>query len=240
MDPLLIIRPSSQSQFSNCACLDFEVPDGVMSMAAQSLGIKKRVQRYMDNIVLSHPNLQLFLPAFHPWNIFFLRWAAEQNITTTLAIHDYKTHTGEASKVIEKLQQSSMAAASRVLFLTHYIKDLATRELGPSDRYIVYPHPIIDAGVINNLAHSSRPRILFLGRVVAYKGIDLLLEAIKELDIENLTIAGEQHGVEIQSADTVDVINRYLSPDEIPQLLATHHILAVSYTHLTLPTICSV
>lgn len=86
-------------------------------------------------------------------------------------------------------------------------------------------------------------RVLTLGMVRRYKGIDLLLEAARAVPDVVVTVAGEQWGqagerVRELAADPalagrVELIGGYVPGSAIPQLLASHDLLALPYRHAT-------
>lgn len=228
-NPLLILSPSSKEQFPDYDKLFFKTYSKAFHLLLHSLFVQIRIEKLMEGVLAKHNNIQLWLPAFHPWNVHFAKWAEKHKVPCTVTIHDYKTHAGEQSSLIEKIQKRSIALASRVMFLTNYVRQQCISELGPSEKYFVSSHPILPAHTTNSLPHSLRPRLLFLGRVVGYKGLHLVTEAIEGMEV-TLTIAGKQSKLKIEATDNIKVIDKVLSDDEISELLATHEILVLPYT----------
>ncbi len=228
-DPLLILSPANKEQFPNHNKQFFKTYSKAFNLLMHSMFVQTRIDKLMTGIVAEHKQIQLLLPAFHPWNLYFARWAKKNKVACTLTIHDYKTHAGEESHLTEQLQKRTIALASQVLFLTEYVKQQAIAELGPSAKFQVYHHPLLPAYSINSLPYSPQPRLLFLGRIVGYKGLHLVMEAIQELDVA-LTIAGKQTKQSITSTDRITVLDKVLTDNEISELLATHEILVLPYT----------
>lgn len=91
--------------------------------------------------------------------------------------------------------------------------------------------------------HDGPPRLLALGVVRDYKGIDLLVEAVQQVPDLTLTVAGELWGqagqrVRDLAADTrsggrVDVREGYVPGPAIAPLLAAHDVLALPYRSAT-------
>ena len=228
-DPLLILSPANKEQFPNHNKQFFKTYYKAFHLLMHSMFVQTRIDKLMTGIVAEHKHIQLLLPAFHPWNLHFASWAKKNKVACTVTIHDYKTHSGEESQLIEQLQKRTIALASQVLFLTEYVKQQAIAELGPSDKFKVSPHPLLPAHSINSLPYSPQPRLLFLGRVIGYKGLHLVMEAIEELNVE-LTIAGKQSKQSITNTNKITVLDKVLTDDEITELLATHEILVLPYT----------
>ncbi len=195
----------------------------------KSFTIQKKIDKLLEQLIKTYGAIELYFPAFHPWNQNFIKTARKKNVSTTLTIHDYITHKGEQSKLIENLQKKMIRLSDRVLFLTNFVRQQAIADLGLDGKFKVSPHPILNAHTTHDLNYSTQPSLLFLGRGVAYKGLDLLLAAIENLPIQKLTIAGEQDQ-SISSKNTkIDIIDSYLDDEEIGELLATHHILVLPY-----------
>jgi glycosyltransferase involved in cell wall biosynthesis len=86
-------------------------------------------------------------------------------------------------------------------------------------------------------------RVLTLGMVRRYKGIDLLLEAASAVPDVVVTVAGEHWGqagervrelaAEPALAGRVELIAGYVPGSAIPELLASHDVLALPYRHAT-------
>ena len=228
--PHLLLSQKNLSRFeSSYSAEDIRTTKNKIQFLWSSLSIQMQARKRIDDWTNRYGSITLYFPAFHPWNLAFLKMAKEKGITTTLTIHDYHTHSGEKSTLIESQQKKMIGLATEVIFLSEYVKAQAEAELGPQAKFAVHPHPILDAGLRHALGHSTQPAILFLGRVVHYKGVDLLMKAVQDLKINKLTIAGEQVGLSIKSTDGVEVIDHYLSPQEMSELIATHHLLVLPY-----------
>ncbi|WP_106298258.1 glycosyltransferase family 4 protein [Knoellia remsis] len=97
------------------------------------------------------------------------------------------------------------------------------------------PEPHVDS--------TGPTRLLSLGIVRDYKGIDLLLDALRDVPDLRLTVAGEMWGesgrrVKELAADPrlegrVEVHGGYVPADRIASLLAHHDVLALTYRHAT-------
>ena len=176
---------------------------------------------------------QVFLTAFHPYNHSLIKLCRRVDLPSTITIHDFKTHSGERSWLTERIQKKCIKLCSRVNFLSEYVRNQAIKELGSHEKFSVVPHPLVESYARNEMNHNSRPNILFVGRMVAYKGINILLEAIKESYINKLTIAGENQGVSLPDQPNVTVIDKYLTEEHLAELLNTHEILILPYIEAT-------
>ena len=92
-------------------------------------------------------------------------------------------------------------------------------------------------------AHEGPVRLLALGIVREYKGLDLLLEAVREVDGVTVTVAGELWGeagrrvrelaADPRLAGRVEVHGGYVPADRIAGLMARHDVLALPYRTAT-------
>jgi len=92
-------------------------------------------------------------------------------------------------------------------------------------------------------SYDGPARLLALGMVREYKGVDLLLRALAQVPDLTLTIAGElwgDSGREVQELaqdprlrDRVSVQSGYVPADQLAALLASHDVLALTYRSAT-------
>lgn len=93
--------------------------------------------------------------------------------------------------------------------------------------------------ILDPVTGDGRTRVLALGAVREDKGIDLLLDAAREVPGVTVTVAGEMWGeagrrVGLIATDPglrgrVDVGGGYVPTDRLPELLARHDVLALTY-----------
>jgi glycosyltransferase involved in cell wall biosynthesis len=202
---------------------------GKLEHLLRSLTVQKIIDNLVEQLIKTYGSIELYFPAFHPWNLNFIKAAQKNYLVTSLTIHDYKTHSGEQSALVESYQKKMIRLSDRVIFLTDYVRQQAIAEMGDDEKYEVIPHPLIQSTEKQNLEHSTTPSLLFLGRGVAYKGLDLLLSVIDVLPINKLTIAGNQNRPITTKHSKLNIIDRHLEEAEIGKLLATHHILVLPY-----------
>ncbi|NHA67999.1 glycosyltransferase family 4 protein [Phycicoccus sp. CMS6Z-2] len=91
--------------------------------------------------------------------------------------------------------------------------------------------------------HDGPVRLLSLGIVRDYKGVDLLLDALRDVDGLTLTVAGELWGdagrrvrelaADPRLAGRVEVHGGYVPADRIAGLMARHDVLALPYRSAT-------
>nr|WP_272955494.1 glycosyltransferase [Pedococcus badiiscoriae] len=96
---------------------------------------------------------------------------------------------------------------------------------------------------VERVDHDGPPRLLALGIVRDYKGVDLLMEALADVPGPTLTVAGEMWGSSGERVkelaqdprlrDRVEVHGGYVPADRLAPLLASHDVLALTYRSAT-------
>ena len=136
-------------------------------------------------------------------------------------------------------------------------KDLLS--LHPNAKYIYHPHPLYDhfgAPVAKDAAcerlglPKDKKLLLFFGFIRDYKGLDILIDALKQLDDSYaLCIAGEVYGsfsnYEQQIAQAgltnrVHLHTRYISDDEVPLFFSAADVCVLPYKTATQSGITSI
>lgn len=140
-------------------------------------------------------------------------------IATRLVVH--------TEKMKQDLIKSYDIAANKIVVMEHGIEPLSE-----SDRSSVLPEP------------KEKPQILFFGRVVPYKGLDLLLEALKPMAGKfSLLIAGSSVSQELtlQIRDQIsqhparnDIVwrNEYISEESVGEIFIESDLLVLPYRHI--------
>ncbi len=119
-----------------------------------------------------------------PLDLLFLRALRRAGVTVAVIVHDAERHPGDGFPLLMWLQRRLIAGADAVVALSsHVATRLRVRAmLRPGAKLIVMPHPPFDFGTVPpTLAHGGSPRLLTFGRLLPYKGLDLLAEALIRL-----------------------------------------------------------
>ncbi len=204
--------------------------------ALMSLLWPSEINRLVHRISIFQPDVILFT-MFHPWNALIAQ--RMPGIPSVVFIHDPKPHPDLTGWVYGKLEQSSIRQAKRCIILSENLIDEMTKR-GASPEQI----DVIPLGAYGNNTNRESislrrdiPSILFFGRIVLYKGLDVLLQAyadIRKTHQACLVIAGEGNLKPYQDMlsglSDVKVINEWIPEDEIEKLFLQSDLLVLPYT----------
>lgn len=153
-----------------------------------------------------------------------------RGVPLVVVVHDADSHPGDGLPLQMFLQRRLIRRADSVVALSHYVAGLlvAQRLVNPS-RLIVLTHPpfVFGPKPLSPRAHGGPLRLLCFGRLLPYKGLDLLAEAMRQLgsgrDWE-LRVVGSGSETEeldrLRALPGVMVENRWVPEDEIGALIA--------------------
>ncbi len=191
--------------------------------------------RGFDAIIVVH-----VIPPVIPAHLALLRAAGDGPRSIVLA-HNVLPHEGRPGD--RRLMQALMRRVDGVL--VHSAEQAAlARELGAARVSVAALPPHLPGGSPTERApYDGPPRLLALGMVREYKGVDLLLRALQQVPGVTLTVAGELWGASgtavRELADDPRVRGRvrvqagYVPADQLAELLASHDVLALTYRSAT-------
>ncbi len=191
--------------------------------------------RGFDAIIVVH-----VIPPVIPAHLALLRAAGSGPRSIVLA-HNVLPH--ESRPGDRRLMQALMRRVDAVLVHSAEQAVLA-RELGAARVSVAGLPPHLPGGSPTERApYDGPPRLLALGMVREYKGVDLLLRALQQVPGVTLTVAGELWGASgtavRELADDPRVRGRvrvqagYVPADRLAELLASHDVLALTYRSAT-------
>lgn len=155
-------------------------------------------------------------------------------------MHDPKPHAGDYEIFGQQLTQSMVI--SRAIQVVALSRHSAERVRGVRGGLHVAPLSSVFVPRAAPARENGGPvRLLMLGRMIAYKGVDILADAIQRLaDRQDwrLTIAGAGPALTPKmrarfDAARVDIRHEFLSDDELDQLIDAHDIVLAPYREAT-------
>ncbi|XCF06520.1 glycosyltransferase family 4 protein [Tamlana crocina] len=179
----------------------------------------------------------LYLPYKHFWDLPFIFLFKFFNKEVIFTAHDGVLHKGERNWLTQSMNNCRLKMAKKVVYLTDYTRRHVERELGIVVNYEIVPHPIIENKFVEFNSKKDRTNnLLFLGRIDKYKGVELLMESAIILgnSFDKLIIAGKSlYDVNYSKHDKIEVLDKYLSEEEIGKLLSWADVLILPYTEAT-------
>lgn len=176
-----------------------------------------------------------YFPVFHPWNLFLQLWCRALGIRSVVTVHDGILHAGENHPLLQWWESACIRRADELIFLSRYVEANTRRRIGFSGQAHIILHGVLESVGAPPLRQlPARPRILFLGRIVRYKGVERLVEAVEGLpgnSYAHLTIAGMvvNRPAHWGNPEKIRWITHWLSGTEMTELLTGHDILVLPY-----------
>jgi glycosyltransferase involved in cell wall biosynthesis len=176
-----------------------------------------------------------------PWDIFYLKAAKQAGLPVVVTLHDATRHPGEEKNIYDRAEPYFMRYADHIVTMSQFVHD----EWKGSYAGKAAVH-LIEGGLLTQAApplaprdfpHRRPMRLLFLGRLHAYKGLDLLIDALRGLAAKghtfSLTVAGsgnlDPYRNGLQGLPDVTIINRWIEDDEVRRILAEHDLMVLPY-----------
>lgn len=160
-------------------------------------------------------------------------------VPMALVVHDADPHPGDATPFLFRLNRALVRRADGVIALSDHVSDRlrAQGALGPGVTLVRAGHPPFAFGDAPPppRPHGGPLRVLSFGRLLPYKGLDLLAEALVRLGKRDMTVRVVGQGPESAALDAlralpdVEVENRWVAEGEIGALIAWTDLLVLPY-----------
>ncbi|MCA0424971.1 MAG: glycosyltransferase family 4 protein [Proteobacteria bacterium] len=210
------------------------------SLPQNMLRVRRMLKTFRPDVIIITSNFGLAWP--------LLEQARLLGIRIVYLPHDPQPHSGDYAPLWQRLAQGRVLKRSDALvFLSETMRSFGRTIGGPFQSlpsFVAPLHTLGTPGVSQPRAVvRGRPiRFLFLGRMIRYKGLDLLAEACRLLENRHdweLTLAGAGPEVTQVQADFAGIsqVNlgylRYLDESEIDRLNLEHDVLICPYRDAT-------
>lgn len=180
------------------------------------------------------PDVLLF-PMFHPWNDRIQKTL--KKIPSVVFIHDPRPHPDTAGRFYFQLEKESIKHAARCVVLSRNLVPILVERGISVNRIDVIPLGVFEySNNTSNKVSTGVPTILFFGRIVPYKGLDILLQAFEQVHKDKpcqLLIVGEgnlnPYKSTIRFLADVIVINRWIDESEIVDLFLQCDLVVLPY-----------
>ncbi len=199
--------------------------------------IRKRLGRH-----IAENNVDVVIDLMpHVWSSFIAPTIKAAGARYAAVIHDAVPHPGDyRTASVDRFLKRTFTQADVVLTLARTVADqIGAGGWMPRRSIFALFHPDIDFGARHELAppQPGEPlRLLFLGRILAYKGLPTFLDMVDVLRSQGVAVQvgvfGEGALGENSrrlSAVGAEVVNRWLTDAEIKQTLARFHAVVLSH-----------
>jgi glycosyltransferase involved in cell wall biosynthesis len=175
-----------------------------------------------------------------PLDVLMLTALWLRRIPVVVMVHDADPHPGDILPMMLILQRAIVRRADAVVTLSAHVAD-RLREQGlvrPDVKLAVITHPPRHFGPLPPppFAHDGPLRLLFFGRLLAYKGLDFLADALGLLgpraDLETRIVGSGPESPTLAALRTlpgVTVENRWVPEGEIGAIIAWSDALVLPY-----------
>lgn len=168
----------------------------------------------------------IYIPMITYWGAIVSLFLRKQKLVT--AIHDPDSHVGEANFILEKLTKVCVRKSSYlVVFSNKFIKPVSQKYFFDIDKIIPLKLGGYSYYKKNNesKAFYINNKVLFFGRISEYKGLGVLLEAIKQMRdkgshivlkvVGNGTLTDKENNLISVLGDGVELVNRWIKDEEV-------------------------
>lgn len=162
-----------------------------------------------------------------------------------LTVHDPAPHTGTDYAYVEQnLSKRSETRRLAKAFHVHgqYCSAQLVKDVGTARPILDAPHGVILVPHVNDIRDFEPKRVLLFGRMEAYKGIDILLDAadiLRKRGVDfHLVLAGRGPELirlanRLSKHNDIDVIEQFLAPSAAIQEFQKAYIVVLPYLNAT-------
>ena len=207
---------------------------------AQSWRIPILRRRFLARLQQDHTHTVFDLMP-HVWSPLVAPAVQHAGISYVALAHDAGAHPGDATAVVKFTSDYTLRRADHVITLSHTVADrLVAINRVPRDKISVLFLPDLHHGASCGQRSERNPgdpiRLLFLGRIMRYKGLSLFLDLVEHLRTNCIAVAPGVFGEgSLGSSDArlarmdVEIVNRWLSDQEMGDVLRSYDALVASH-----------
>lgn len=240
-EPLLSLSAGAEilSTAAPPSCdLAFPTYDGLAGLAARALRAPVLVPRLTAWLRENQVDVALCaMPA--PLDLLMAAALRRARVPFAVVVHDADLHPGDAFPLQMRLQRRLLARADRLFALSTHVADRLRQQGTAAGRLLMtasLPPFAFGERPPPPRTHGGRLRLLSFGRLLPYKGLDLLADSLARLgertDFEVRVVgSGPESAVldTLRAMPGVTVENRWVPEDEVGALLAWADALVLSH-----------
>jgi glycosyltransferase involved in cell wall biosynthesis len=176
----------------------------------------------------------------HVWSPLVMSVVRAAGARYCTVIHDVDGHLGDRTTWVKSIIDRTLRNADLVLTLSSSVAGrLWAADMVPPDRVFTLFHPDLSYGARCERIPPTQGqplRLLFLGRIMPYKGLPLFLGMVDLLRAEGIAVEVGVYGEGALGANAkrleaigAEVVNRWLSAAEIAAVLRRYHAVVLSH-----------
>lgn len=196
-------------------------------------------RRLHDKLVADRTEVVIELMP-HVWSSVLMPAARKAGARYCTIIHDADAHPGDRTSLVKGLLDRAIGEADVVCTLSKAVAGRLEAMKQPPRKIFTLAHPDLAYGPRGSrrLRAPGEPvRLLFLGRIMAYKGLGLFVETAEKLRARGASIEVGVFG-EGPLGDSeprlealgAEVVNRWLTGEEIADALGRYDVVVLSHT----------
>jgi glycosyltransferase involved in cell wall biosynthesis len=178
-----------------------------------------------------------------PWDQLYIDIAKRSGAKILLVVHDAQRHIGEESRAAVLLENRLIGLADHIAVLSRYAGEVINVRLQKRKNvHIISPGLVMNAdppGSAKQFPTGRELRFLFFGRIQAYKGLDILLDAWARYQANSaapkatLSIVGsgniEPYRAAIDAGSNIKLKHGWVSDEEMAEAFASHDVNVLPY-----------
>lgn len=195
-----------------------------------------RIYRYIKETAFD----VFFIYSPHPVNLFIYHIVNHKRIVSF--VHDHRLHSGIGaldSFFLKSNLKYSYTKSAKIVVSCHSIKDDILRFGLIQDREKIAVNYL---GLLENLVYPKRELeqdidVLFFGRIEYYKGLDVLIEAGRQMQNVRFVVAGKGDVSQVfgigDLPPNIEHINQYVPDDKLAELIQRSKVVVMPYRDAT-------
>jgi glycosyltransferase involved in cell wall biosynthesis len=211
----------------------FETGHGAILRAWRLL----RIRRELAEVVRRESIERVVVLMPHVWTPLIVSAVRAVGADYVVVVHDAQAHPGDQTGLVINWLLRDAAKADQVITLSRYVADqlkLKCPLLGNRVKPLFHPVVRSEYAFEGNTPVDGVRGFLFFGRLMAYKGLRLFVEASEQLRAKGLRfrigVAGEGLLGELAprlASLGAEVTNRWIAPEEVPAILTRYQAVVV-------------
>lgn len=171
-----------------------------------------------------------------PLDVLMAHALRRAGVKVVTIVHDARAHPGDGYPFQMLLQKALISQSSLLVTFSQHVANVLSGDAicrGKSVLSLSHP-PFVGTEAPPPFSHGGKPRLLMFGRLLPYKGLDLLADALPQLEFAiDCRIIGKgpqsPELLRLSAIRDVTVENRWVPEDELSRLIAWADVLLLPY-----------